>query len=151
MSILRLSISFAGIDQPFFQCRFQLFDPLALHRGDRHDLDRRESVSQRLQILPRRQIHLVGNYKPRTLRQSWIVEIDFPPKILQILDRIAAFTSGSINHENQKAAARNVSQKIVAESEIAVRTFDQSRNIGDRGAAITRKLNYADNRMQRGE
>ena len=44
-----------------------------------------------------------------------------------------------------------MSQKIVSEPKIAMRTLNQTRNVRDRRAAITRKLNHADDRMQRRE
>src|SRR5204862_145008 len=41
--------------------------------------------------------------------------------------------------------------EFVSESKTAVRTFDQTRNVGDRRPAIARELYHADDRMQCGK
>ena len=88
-------------------------------------------------------------FPPGSLREARIVEIDFAPKILQILDRMAALASGDVEDKKQDAAACNVAEKIVAEADVAMCALDQSGNVGDRSAAISVKLDHADDRVQR--
>ena len=61
------------------------------------------------------------------------------------------FASRDIEDEKQDPAARDVAQKIVAETDVAMRPFDQAGNVGNRGPAIFIELNHADHRMKRGE
>src|SRR5207245_6022097 len=96
-------------------------------------------------------MHLTPHCDALTLRQYRIVKIDFAAEILEVFDRIASFTSRNIDNEKYNVAARNMSQKIVSEPKIAMRTLNQTRNVRDRRAAITRKLNHTDDRMQRRE
>src|SRR5262249_36994278 len=107
------------------------------------------SLAALLDFLRTGQVHFVGNHKPGARRQGRIVQINFPAQIPQIFDRTASLASGDIHHENQNAAARNVTQKFMTQPESAVRSFDQTRNIRDRGASVTWKFNDADNRMKR--
>ena len=91
-----------------------------MNRAAAHRVPISESIflSQRRQIFVRaRQIHFVRNHEPRTLRQQWVVQIDFLTQLLQIFDRIAAFASGNIDNEKKNPAARNVAEKFVPESE----------------------------------
>src|SRR5215203_3627844 len=97
------------------------------------------------------QIHFIGNYEPGTRRQGRIIQINFAAQILQIFDWIASLASGDIDYENQNAAARNVAQEFVTQPYSAVRTFDQTGDIGDRGASVTWKFNDADDRVKCGK
>src|SRR6478609_9465960 len=47
-----------------------------------------------------------------------------------------AFAAGDIENEKQDTAPGNVTEKIVAQPDVAMRAFDQTRNIRDRRAAI---------------
>src|SRR6516165_10425008 len=93
------------------------------------------------------QIHFIRNYEPRAQREHRIVQINLPPQTLQVFYWIASLASGDVHHENQNAAARNVTQKFVTQAEPAVRPFDQPRNIRGRGAAVTWKFNDANDWM----
>ena len=59
--------------------------------------------------------------------------------MLQIFDRIAPFAPRHIEHEEKQATARDVPEKCVAQTEIPMRSFDQSRNVRHRRAAIIRR------------
>src|SRR6476659_4454005 len=62
-----------------------------------------------------------------------------------------AFAPGDIENEKQDTAPGNVTEKIVAQPDVPMRAFDQTRNIRDRRAAISVKLDHADDRVQRRE
>ena len=108
--------------------------------------------TERFQILIGiRQIHFVGDNEPGPFREQRIVEIDLAPELLQVFHGIAAFASGDVEDEEQSAASRDVPQKLVAESEPAMRALNQTGNISDRSAAIFGKIDHTDDRMQRRE
>ena len=71
--------------------------------------------------------------------------------MLQILDRVPPFAAGDVEDEKEQPAARDVPEKIVAEPDVSMRAFDQSRNIRDRRAPIAVEFHHADHRMQRRE
>ena len=62
-----------------------------------------------------------------------------------------SFASRDIEDEKQNPATGDVPQKIVAEADVAMRAFDQTGNVGNRGAAITVEIDHPNDRMQRGE
>ena len=86
------------------------------------ELDR---TAQRLEILlSPRQIYFVRDDAPGPLRKARIVEIDFAPQILEILNRMATFAAGDIEDEKQHAAPRDVPEKIVAKPDVSMRALD---------------------------
>src|ERR1041384_4870090 len=138
--------------EPFFEPFPQILQPLRLRRGDCDDLHTGKTFSKGVEIfLGARQVHFVSNNAPGPLGKSRIVEVDLASKILQILDRMPAFAASDIENEKQNPATCDVPKKVVAESDISVRAFDESRNVCDRSATITVELDHADDGMKRGE
>src|ERR1044071_637101 len=62
-----------------------------------------------------------------------------------------ALASRDIENKKQNAAAGDVTKKIVPEADVAMRSFDQAGNVGNRCAAIATKINDSDHRMKGGE
>ena len=56
--------------------------------------------------------------------------------------------SGYVENEKQNPTAGNVTEKIMAETDVPMRALDQSRNVRDRSAAVAIELDHADNRME---
>src|SRR5438067_2367032 len=59
-----------------------------------------------------------------------------------------AFASRDIENEKQDTAAGDVAKKIVTEADVAMRSFDQTGNVGTRRAAIAVEINHSDYRME---
>src|SRR5207247_10804435 len=59
-----------------------------------------------------------------------------------------AFASRDIENEKQDAAAGDVAKKIVTQADVAMRSFDQAGNVGNRRAAIAIKINHSHYRME---
>ena len=96
-----------------------------------------KSLAHGLQIFAAvRQINFVRHDAPGSFRKSRIIQVDLAPQTLQILDRVTSFASRDVEDEKQKPAARDVPKKIVTETDVPMRSFDQAGNIRDRRAAI---------------
>ena len=65
-----------------------------------------------------------------------------------IRNRIAAFAAGHIENEEKHFAADDVAEELVSEAFVFVGSFDDSRDIGDREAAILWEINDAHNGVQ---
>ena len=127
--------------EPNSKSDFQPIDPLAYLGRDRDCFHIGKAILHFIKLFRRSaQVHFVGNYVPRPLRQTRIEEIDFASQILQIFNRMPAFAAGGVDDEKQYFAARYMPQEVVAESNVAVRAFDQAGNISDRGAMIRVEL-----------
>ncbi len=125
------------VKEPSLQPRPQFRDPIRSLRGNRHDLSIGKSLFERPQVLGRLgQIHLVCDHVPGPLRKPRIIEIDLTPQVLEIFDRMPAFASRDVEDEKQNPAASDVAKKIVTEADVAMRSFDQTGNVGNRRAAI---------------
>ena len=64
---------------------------------------------------------------------------------------MAALAPRDVEDEKQNPAASDVAKKIVTETDVAVRSFDQTRDVGDRRPAIAIEIDYTDYRMKGGE
>src|SRR5260370_4955436 len=139
-------------DEPLRKLLLQLPNPLAFCRRNRDDVDLGKFLAQRLKIFfGTDQIHFVRDHKPRTLREQRIVKIEFLAQLLQVFDWIAVFGPRDVDNEQENSSTSDVSQKLVAESEAAMRPFDQTGNVSDRRASVSRKFYRSDDRMQRRE
>ena len=98
-----------------------------------------------------RQVHFVGDDMPGPLGKARIVKVDLAPQILEVFDRMTSFASGDIEHEKQQPAAGDMAEKIVAEPDVAMRSFDESRNVRDRRPAVAVEFDHAHNGMKGGE
>ena len=124
--------------QPLRQLRFQFINPLTFCRRYRHDVDLGKLRAQGLLIfISTGQIHFIRDHKPRPLRQERIVKVELFPQLLQIFDRVAAFTSGNIDNEQKNPATGDVAKKFVAKAQPAMRPFDQAGDVRDRCPVIS--------------
>src|SRR5205807_7881740 len=63
-------------------------------------------------------------------------------------DGIPSFASRNIDNEQQNSAARNMSEKFMAESEPVMRAFNQAGYVRDRCAPVIGKFHHTDDWVQ---
>jgi signal transduction histidine kinase/CheY-like chemotaxis protein len=120
--------------------------------GDRDDVDLCKPRAEDLQILGGPfEIHFIRDDFPRETCELVVIFLDFAAKDFQIGNRIASFATSHVDHKKQYAATGDVTEELVAEATVFVRSFDQPGNVSHSATSEPREFDHADNRLQRRE
>ena len=119
---------------------------------DGEDLDAFEALLEMDHVLVRLgEVDLVSHDAPGALGQLGRVEGDFFPEDLEVGDGVTAFAAGGIHHEHEEAAAHDVPEELMTETDIGVGSFDESRDVCQ-GATMERtKVHDAHHGLEGGE
>src|SRR5208282_6000652 len=112
----------------------QLLNPLAGNRGNRIKLQllARRPLLQFLELLRIRHIDFGRDHQCRLLLQIRTETRQLAPNHLNILHHVGPPAAvGDIHHMHQQTRALDVSQELCAETRSAMRSFDQTRDVGD--------------------
>ncbi len=120
--------------------------------GDREDFHPLEPVFEiGDMLLGSFDIHFIGDDAPGTLGEFSGVEGDFFADSFEIGDRITALGAAGIDDEEEDAAAHDVAEEVMAEADVLMRAFDQTRDVSQGATTVFMEVDDAHHRLEGGE